>query len=112
MTHFEFGNVVLVRVPFTDQRGSKQRPAVVVSGSDYSKARPDVILMAVTNRTRSPRRFGEIFIEDWGAAGLLKPSTIKPVLFTIEQRSVVRVLGRLMKDDRAALKKSCRNLIG
>ena len=68
--------------------------------------------MAVTSRIRSPQGFGEIVIEDWGAAGLLKPSTIKPVLFTIEQRLVVRVLGRLMEDDRAALKKGFRNLIG
>ena len=112
MTHFEFGDVVLVRVPFTDQRGLKQRPAVVVSGVAYGRARPDVILTAVTSRIRSPRGYGEIGIEDWRTAGLLKPSTIKPVLFTIEQRLVVRVLGRLMKDDRAALKKGCRNLIG
>ena len=38
MTHFEFGDVVLVRVPFTDQRGLKQRPAVVVSGAAYGRA--------------------------------------------------------------------------
>ena len=112
MTHFEFGDVVLVRMPFTDQHGSKQRPAVVVSGAAYGRARPDLILMAVTSRIRSPRGYGEIDIEDWSAAGLLRPSIIKPVLFTIEQRLVVRVLGRLMKDDRAALKKGCRNLIG
>ena len=68
--------------------------------------------MAVTSRIRSPRGYGEIGIEDWSTAGLLKPSTIKPVLFTIEQRLVVRVLGRLMKDDRAALKRGCRSLIG
>lgn len=112
MTPFEFGAVVLVRVPFTDQRGSKQRPAVVVSGAAYGRARPDVILMAVTSRNRSKPGYGEIGIEDWSAAGLLKPSTIKPVLFTIEQRLVVRLLGRLIKDDRVALKKGCRNLIG
>ena len=112
MTRFEFGDVVLVRVPFTDQRGWKQRPAVVVSGAAYGQARSDVILMAVTSRVRSPRGFGEIVIEDWDAAGLLKPSIIKPVLFTIEQRLVVRVLGRLIENDRAALKKGFRNLMG
>ena len=112
MTPFEFGDVVLVRVPFTDQRGSKQRPAVVVSGAAYGRARPDVILMAVTSRIRSTLGYGEIGIEDWRVAGLLRPSTIKPLLFTIEQRLVVRVLGRLVKDDRAAVKKGCRNLIG
>lgn len=112
MTHFEFGDVVLIRVPSTDQRGSKQRPAVVVSNAAYGKARPDVILMAVTSRITVPRGYGEVGIEDWRAAGLLKPSAIKPVVFTIEQRLVVRVLGRLTERDRVALKKSFRNITG
>ena len=112
MTHFEFGDVVLVRVPYTDQRGSKQRPAVVVSGAAYSRARSDVVLMAVTSRIRSPRGFGEVVIEDWRAAGLLKPSAIKPVVFTVEQRLVVRALGRLTERDRVALRKGFRSVIG
>ena len=112
MTHFEYGDVVLVRVPYTDQRGSKQRPAVVVSGAAYGRARPDVILMAVTSRISSSRGYGEIGIEDWRAAGLLKPSTIKPVMYTVEQRLVVRVLGRLTERDRVALRKGFRSVIG
>ena len=112
MTRYEFGDVVLVHVPFTDQRGRKQRPAVVVSGVAYSRARPDVVLMAVTGRVRSPTGFGEIVIEDWKTAGLLKRSILKPVLFTIEQRLIARVLGRLSAGDRAALRKGLRNLVG
>ena len=49
MIGFEFGEIVLVRFPFTDQRGSKQRPAVVASSSTYNRTKPDVILMAVTS---------------------------------------------------------------
>jgi mRNA interferase MazF len=30
---FSFGNVVLVPLPFTDQSGTKKRPAVIVSSS-------------------------------------------------------------------------------
>ena len=36
MTSFKFGQIVLVRFPFTDQRGGKQRPAVVISSTAYS----------------------------------------------------------------------------
>ena len=85
MIRFEFGDVVLVRVPFTDQRGWKQRPAVVVSGTEYNRARPDLIVMALTSRIRSPLGFGELSIADWRAAGLIRRSVIKPVLFTIAQ---------------------------
>ncbi len=45
-----FGDVVLVPFPFTDQSGTKKRPAVVVSSSAYNSARRDLIIMAITIR--------------------------------------------------------------
>ena len=32
---FEFGDIVLVPFPFTEQTTTKKRPAVVVSSSEY-----------------------------------------------------------------------------
>ena len=43
MTRYNFGDVVLVPFPFTDQSGSKKRPAVVVSSAAYNAARLDLI---------------------------------------------------------------------
>ena len=48
MTAYNFGDVILVPFPFTDQSQSKQRPAVIVSSSRYHAERPDLILMAIT----------------------------------------------------------------
>ena len=45
---FEFGDVVLVPFPFSNQATSKQRPAVVISSRVYGASRPDVVLMAIT----------------------------------------------------------------
>lgn len=70
---YQFGNVVLVPFPFTDQSTSKQRPGVVVSSSAYHRERRDVILMAITGQLRSSSTFGEVMVEDWQAANLLKP---------------------------------------
>ena len=56
--------------------------------------------------------YGELAISDWQGAGLLKPSAIKPVLFTMEQRLVVRVLGRLVEHDQTSLRKVLGNVIG
>jgi hypothetical protein len=39
---FDFGDVVPVPFPFTSQRASKKRSAVVVSNRGYSTARPDL----------------------------------------------------------------------
>jgi len=52
MTGFEFGDLVLVPFPFTDQRTTKRRPAVVVSSKRYHTERPDLIILAVTSRVR------------------------------------------------------------
>jgi mRNA interferase MazF len=51
-------------------------------------------------------------INDRQAAGLLKPSVVKPVFATLEQRFVLRRLGALVDDDRAPLRKVISEIIG
>jgi mRNA interferase MazF len=109
---FEFGDVVLVPFPFTSQRASKKRPAVVVSNRAYCTARPDVIVMAVTSQLRLDPRSGDIWISHWRSAGLLKPSVVKPVFATLEQRLVLRRLGTLGEEDQAVLRKAISEIIG
>lgn len=112
MTNFEFGQVVLVRFPFTDQYGSKQRPAVVISNHTYNRLRPDVILMAITSRIHQTPGFGETNIQNWQAAGLLKPSTVKPVVFTAEKAIVKKSLGKIEKQDHANLLEIIDSIVG
>jgi mRNA interferase MazF len=97
---FEFGDVVLVPFPFTSQAESKRRPAVVVSNRAYNSSKPDVVLMAVTSQPRPTAHLGEVWVANWRSAGLIKPSTVKPVFATIEQSLVIRKLGALDADDR------------
>jgi mRNA interferase MazF len=108
---FEFGDVVLVPFPFTNQAASKKRPAVVVSSRAYNAARPDVVVMPITSQLRPARSLGEVWIEKWQAAGLLKASAVKPVFATLEQRLVLRRLGALMSEDRAALRNAIAGII-
>jgi hypothetical protein len=42
----------------------------------------------------------------------LKPSVFKPVLATIERRLVVRTLGKLMEEDRVALRRVLAEMLG
>lgn len=109
---FEFGDVILVPFPFSDQIGSKRRPAVVVSGRTYNTERPDLIMMAVTSQLRPSLSLGEVWIGEWHQAGLIKPSAIKPVFATIEQRLVIRRLGTLRDVDQTALKGAIQEVIG
>jgi mRNA interferase MazF len=109
---FEFGVIVLVPFPFTNQAAAKRRPAVVVSNFAYSSVRPDVIVMAVTSQLRANRALGEIAIIEWQRAGLLKPSAIKPVFATLEQSLIIRRLGALVDADCSALRDGIAQILG
>ena len=109
---YQFGDVVLVAFPFTDQSATKQRPAVIVSSADYHRARRDVVLMPITSQLRGGNAFGETLIQDWQAAGLLKPSAIKPVIATLEQSLLIKTIGHLSTRDAAALHENLPKIIG
>jgi mRNA interferase MazF len=85
MTDYNFGDIVLVPFPFTDQSTVKKRPAVFVSSDAYSRQRPVGSIMAVTSQVSSVDYVGVTTITDWQAAGLLKPSVFKPIFTTVEK---------------------------
>jgi mRNA interferase MazF len=62
--------------------------------------------MAITSRLHSTANVGvgEIVINGWEGAGLLKSSAVKPVFATIEQKLIVKTLGRLQPADISALR--------
>jgi mRNA interferase MazF len=111
-SRFSFGDVVLVPFPFTDQSGTKKRPAVVVSSRRYNRQRRDVVIMAITSQMRTPLAFGEAMVADWLGAGLLKESVLKPVFATIEQGLVLRVMGRLSANDGKTMREVLADVIG
>jgi mRNA interferase MazF len=102
MTTYNQGDVLLVPFPFTDQSGAKQRPAVVLSSDRYNQSHPDIILAPITSH--GMRDADETSLVDWHAAGLLKPSVVKPVLSSFDTRLVRRQLGTLAPADRARVR--------
>lgn len=107
-----FGEVVLVPFPFTDQSGTKKRPAVIISSNSYNTTRRDLVIMAITSQVRQPLGFGEALLADWQAAGLIKPSVLKPVFTTIEQSLVSRSMGTLSATDLHTLREAIAQSIG
>jgi mRNA interferase MazF len=111
MMTYKFGDVILVPFPFTDGSSSKKRPAIVISSDSYDRSKPDVILIAVTSQVNTDLQFGEALVNDWSAAGLLKPSVIKPVIATVEKNLVIRKLGKLEALDLEALENILQQII-
>jgi mRNA interferase MazF len=107
-----FGDVIVVPFPFTDHSAIKRRPAVVISSEAYHRERPDIVLMAITSQLRPMPTIGEVAVVHWQAAGLLKPSVIKPLITTIEGRLVMRQLGTLHAEDLASLRQVLATIIG
>lgn len=62
--------------------------------------------MAVTSQLHPAATLGELLVQHWQAAGLLKPSLIKPVITTLEHSLLIKTLGRLHEQDRIALKRT------
>ena len=111
-TTYDFGDVVLVGFPFTNLQTIKKRPAVVISRKTYQQSRPDVILMAITSQIRQPLATGEALLQDWQAAGLAKPSVLKPLIATLEQKQIVRMMGQLSAADRKGLEEIIQTILG
>lgn len=68
--------------------------------------------MAITSQIHHPLALGEAMVADWQAAGLIKPSVLKPVFTTIEQGLVVRKLGTLTAGDTQTLRAVLGDVIG
>jgi mRNA interferase MazF len=111
MTAYNRGDIVLVPFPFSNQTTTKKRPAIIISSARYNAASQDIIIMAVTSRLEKVLSIGECRIHNWQEAGLLKPSSIKPVLSTIEQKLVLKKLGSLSIDDLTSLNAALKNLL-
>lgn len=110
--NYNFGDVVLVPFPFTDQTAIKKRPAVVVSTAAYHRQRDDLIFMPITSQITSRSIFGEVAIIHWKEAGLPKPSVTKPILATIEKGLMIRRLGKLHEEDINSIQETLRMIVG
>lgn len=109
-TPYEPGDVVLVRIVFTDHSGLKTRPAAVVSTAVYHARRGDVIVVPITSN-RTNLMFADLALADWGQAGLVRPSVAKAVVQTVERSVIERFLGRLSDRDAGAVRATLRAIL-
>jgi len=100
--------VVLVRVDFTDQAGSKWRPAVVISTDHYNDASPGVLIASITGNLGAVSHPGDRRIRARRAAGLFRPSLAQTKIATVEALVIGRRLGALSERDFAAFKRGLR----
>lgn len=111
MITYKRGDVILVPFPFSDQTTTKKRPAVIINSNSYNQISSDIVIMAITSRTEEVFGIGEVLVKDWSKAGLIKPSSTKSAISTIEQSLVLKKLGSLSLSDFTELDKALKDLL-
>ena len=91
-------DVVVVPFPFSDRAAEKRRPALVLSDSAFNGA-GHAILAMITTRSHHPWP-GDCALEDYDEAGLPLPCLVRLKLFTLDNRVILRRIGRLSDADR------------
>lgn len=81
-----FGDIVLLKFPFTGGQSAKRRPALVLKDCDDG----DVIVCRVTAQIHSSEF--DVNIKDWQATGLRLPSVIRVHKLATLEKSIVEIL--------------------
>ena len=110
-TIYRRGVIVLVPFPYTDQSGSKRRPALILSSTAYNSRRDEIIFAPITSNL-STGQVDDTLLSAWATAGLPKPSVVKGVLASIEKSLIIRVLGELSSGDLKRVEKTFANILG
>jgi mRNA interferase MazF len=108
---FERFSVVVVPFPFADRASVRRRPAVAVSTPDSLGQAGHTVMAMITSAGNPPWPL-DVPISDLGAAGLPQPSVARMKLFTLDDRLVLRVAGRLAAGDAAELQRSLDRVLG
>jgi mRNA interferase MazF len=87
-------DVVLLPIPFTDLTSRKVRPAVIVGRNGA-----DLFLVPISSVIANT----DFSLHDWRAAGLNVPCGVKSQFATVEEKLVLKVLGKISSADRQIL---------
>ncbi len=112
MTPCKRGQVVLTPFPFTDKKGAKTRPAVVISTDEYNRASTDVVLAPITSQLAVRRLPGDYRLRRWTEAGLNVPSVVRARVTTVHAKWVTRTIGVMPPEEMIAINKNLRTALG
>lgn len=106
MATYKFGEIVLIKFPFTDNQSFKKRPALVIKDTHDG----DIIVARITSKAYST--IYDVEIKDWNKNGLKLPSII-PVhkLASLEKDMIDLKLGEIDKALKLQVEKIFKTII-
>lgn len=86
MDELSFGDIVLLKFPFTDSKTYKRRPALIIN--DFSDG--DIIVCRITSLIyKTPN---DVFIDDWKNSGQKLPSVIRVHKIATLEKDLVELI--------------------
>ena len=111
-TLFKQGDIVIVPFPFSDLKGTKQRPVLVLSKSEYNDNCEDIITCGITSNKKNSGYSIMVDNKDLIEGNIPSPSRIKTdKLFTLNKIIVIKKIARVNKETFEKVKKEFFNLI-
>jgi len=100
-----FGDVVLIKFPFSSGLESKKRPAFIIRDTHDG----DVILCRITSKIYNSKY--DYFIERWVGLGLKLPSVIRlHKIATVEYSMIEKVMGTFSDIEKNEIEKILSNV--
>ncbi len=93
-------DVVLLPIPFSDLTSRKVRPAIVIG-----KNKSDLFLVPVSSVLANT----DFPLQEWQTAGLNVSSGVKAQFATVEEKLVIKIVGKLADKDAKVLDERLRN---
>lgn len=103
---YQFGDIILVEFPYSDNSVSKKRPALVLLDAQDE----DILVARITTQVYNNEY--DITVADWQTAGLLAPSCVRlHKIATLSKQLIYKKLGSLATKDSEIVLKTLQNLI-
>jgi mRNA-degrading endonuclease toxin of MazEF toxin-antitoxin module len=93
-------DVVTVPFPFTDRAARKRRPALILSEKSFNRHGHSLMAMITSSHLRWP---GDTALADLASCGLTVGCVVRLKLFTLDNRLIVKRIGRLSEPDRRSV---------
>ena len=85
-----YGDIVLLKFPFTDGKSLKKRPALIIN--DYDDG--DIIVCRITSQIYDTKN--DYYLDNWSEAGLKLPSVVRVhKIATLDKSLVETSMGKL-----------------
>lgn len=105
MDKLNFGDIVLLKLPYTDGKNYKRRPALIISDLHDG----DVIVCRITSQIYETPF--DVYLDNWEKFGLKLPSVIRVhKLATLEKGLVEDIMGKIDQSARDKISATIKNL--